>query len=1119
MGRPETSCLDGALVAAVSSSCTQGQPPGYPLAFSQESLWLIEQLAPGLPTYNLPEAWVLRGALDQEALQKSLDEVVGRHETLRTYIRDNDGKPEQVIADAASLPLKILALPSAQHSEAELQRTLQNEARKSFDLGCAPLARAVLFQRASEEHVLFLNLHHIISDAWSQVVLLRELAQSYARHVTGKGEPLPELPVQYADFALWQRDLVESEAGKQDLAYWRSKLKGSLEPLLLPTDYPRRALRSYNGASQFLNLPGELVQTLQRVSRQEGVTVFMTLLAAFKVLLHRYTQLDDIIVGSPMAGRDRTEVEGLIGMFVNTHALRTDLGGDPPFIELLHRVREVVLDTYAHQEIPAEVVMQGSQVESTTPGRAPFRVVFGWQGSIPERLAFAGLEASRMEVETQTAKFEWTVLVSECGGALQVRSEYSTDLFKPETMSRLMHQFKVLLESIVATPQCRISHLPLMRPEEREQLVRDWNQTQTHYESDLCIHQLFEAQARKTPSAIALEFQGRQMTYGELDARASQLAWRLIDAGAGPRARVALCLERSFELIVGLLGILKTGAAYVPVDRKYPRERIEYMLRDCEVTVVVADRAWASQQQLPAWIRKVIDPESDGESLGQLHAQDFPTTTDASDLAYIMYTSGSTGTPKGVLVPHRAVIRLVRNTNYIEFSEEQVFLQLAPLTFDASTFEIFGALLNGARLVLFPAHIPSLEELGRTIQEKQITTVWLTAGLFHQMIERQVESLQGLKYLLAGGDVLSPAHVAKAVRDLGKCRLINGYGPTENTTFTCCYTVPQVWPEDQAVPIGRPIANTKVFVLDRHQSPVPIGVPGELYAGGDGLAHGYVNQRELTSEKFLTNCGLGDVPLRLYRTGDLVRWLPDGILQFLGRNDTQVKIRGYRIEPGEVENALTLHPEIEAAVVIGRSHNSGERQLVAYIVARAGQTEVPADIREFLRGKLPQYMIPSWFVLLKEMPLTANGKIDRKALPEPVQTMAGADAELMLRPGTPTEEIVRGIWMEVLGLKQIGLRQDFFQLGGHSLLATQVISRLNKVRQIDLPVIAIFEAPTISQLATVVERAQCQPAMFAGSEIGRAIPARAAELLERLGELSEQELDELLEDPELKSVL
>ncbi|HZR16333.1 MAG TPA: condensation domain-containing protein, partial [Verrucomicrobiae bacterium] len=741
------------------------EPPAahgsYPLTFAQESLWFIEHLAPGTATYNLPEAWVLKGSLNGEALQRALDEIVCRHEVLRTAFRTADGKPAQFVLPSARIELAITDLSSRHQPATELRQLLQAEAEKPFDLGRAPLARGSLFHLGAEEHVLLLNLHHIISDAWSQALLIRELVEIYSALVAGRSFCLPTLPIQYADFALWQRELFASEAGLRHRAYWQELLSKLPGPTLLTGDFPRPARRSFRGSTQFYRIPAALTNELKELSRREGVTLFMTLLAAFKTLLHRYTGNERIVVGSPMACRERLELERLLGFFVHTQVLESDLSGDPPFRELLGRIRETVLQASAHQEVPCQLAWQSQLAQRSSAGEALFEVVFGFQSASPHNWTAEGITAEKMELDTRTAKFDWTVLATESPAGLELRSEFNTELFEASTMSLLMKRFQVLLESIVASPHTTLSRLPLQSEAEREQLLVAWNRTESPYERDLDIHRIFEARVTDAPEAVALSFEGETVSYAELNRRANQLGRRLQTLGVRPGARVGLCLERSCELIVAMLSIVKAGAAYVPLEPHEPRERLESMLRDSGASVVLTQSAYASSLSCTGLIVVCLDQiQSD---LASENAENLSSRCQPTHAAYVMYTSGSTGAPKGTLIPHRAIARLVRNTNYLDFSADQVFLQLAPISFDASTFEIWGALLNGARLVLFPAQIPTLEQLARTLRDRGVTVLWLTAGLFHQMVEHQLEALAGLKYLLAGGDVLSPAHVAKAV--------------------------------------------------------------------------------------------------------------------------------------------------------------------------------------------------------------------------------------------------------------------------------------------------------------------------------------------------------------------
>jgi len=1109
MGQPNPAELGPSLIAGLLQDA--GTTGVFPLSFAQESLWFLEQMAPGNPVYNIPEGWRLQGRLNVAALERNLTEIFRRHETLRTVFGENEGKPVQIIKAPQPFRLPLIDLQERGDKEAELQRFLAEEACRAFDFRRGPLARFHLLRMAAEEHVLLLNLHHIISDAWSLDVLLRELAELYGAEVTGGSSALCELPIQFADFAVWQRQALEENLPRE-LGYWEKQLQGLEPQLALPTDHSRPASQSYRGATQFFAWDKGLTEGLKELSRREGVTLFMTLLAGFQTLLQRYTRQDDIVVGSPTAGRDRVETEGLIGMLVNTLPLRTDLSGDPAFVELLKRVREVTLNAYAHKEMPLEKLVNALQPNRDLSYHPLFQVVFGLQTSSTEAWTLPGLTAKRIELDSGTAKFDWTLLLTETGEGLRGRFEYNTDLFDSGAVSRLVHQFELLLKGIIAAPGRRLSEFSLLDSAEREQLLAGWNQTVTAYERDQCVHEIFEAQAAKTPDSVALVFEKRQMTYGELERRANQLAEELQRRGAGPDVLVGLCVERSFEMIVGMLAILKAGGAYVPLDPMYPRERLAFMLEDARIGLLLTREKL--RESLPKSGAQILYVEAFAKEAGAATVPRAAARSTAANLAYVVYTSGSTGTPKGTMIPHRGLVRLVRNTNYVQFSAEDVFLQMASVTFDASTFEIWGALLNGAKLAIFPPHLPSFEELSRIIEREQVTTLWLTAGLFHQMVEHHIEKLSGVRKLLAGGEALSVPHVVKAARELSGCTLINGYGPTENTTFTCCHRVPAGWSGGRSVPIGRPISNTQVYVLDQRLEPTPVGVPGELYIGGDGLARGYLNRPELTAEKFVTNpFSPKEARSTLYRTGDLVRWLPGGDVEFLGRLDEQVKVRGFRVEPGEIQTVLEQHPLVRQAFLMARGDRSATKHLVAYLVLRENNGDSEADLREFLGQKLPAYMVPSHFVQLTELPLTPNGKVDRRALPEPgIRDSAGWKTEA---PRNATETALAGIWSELLGCKAVGIHDNFFHLGGHSLLATQLVSRITRVFQVELPVRSVFEAPTIAGLAeAVAEAVQNEPAP--APVIARRGSTRAETLLTRLEELSDAEVEELLSDPELQ---
>ncbi len=1077
-----------------------------PLSFAQQRLWFLDQLEPGKSTYNIPAAIRLTGSLNIVALEQSLNETVRRHETLRTTFTISKGLPVQVIVDpneeGADWLLQVVDLQEMPQVEqtAEVQRRTVEEAQQPFNLARGPLVRATLLRLGKEEHVLLLTMHHIVSDGWSVGVLVRELGQLYQAFADGQIALLPALPIQYADFAIWQRQWLQGEVLEAQLSYWKKQLGGTLPVLDLPSDRVRPPLQSFRGARHIVQFPAMLNQKLQRLGQRERVTLFMTMLAAFKVLLYRYTGQEDVIVGSPIANRNQVEIEGLIGFFVNMLVLRTDLSGNPTFRELLSRVREVALGAYTHSDFPFEKLVEELQSQRDLSRSPLFQVAFVLQNTPEEVIELPELKLSTLSAESGTAHFDLSLFLSKSSEGLRGVFEYNTDLFEKETIERLSKHYRTLLEGIVADPEQCLADLPLMTEVEQIQLAL-WNETETDYPQDQCLHQLIEAQVERTPAAIAVVCEGEQLTYQELNRRANQLARHLQKLGVGPDVLVGFCIERSLEMVIALVGILKAGGAYVQLDPTHPAERLAFLLDDIDTPVILLQTEFMEQiSQIETCRSEIVCLERDGNIIARESTHNLVHRTTSGDLAYVSYTSGSTGVPKGVRVVHRGVARLVKENNYAHLSAEDIFLQLAPVAFDASTLELWGSLLNGGRLVMFPARQLSLDELGAVVEQEQVSVLWLTAGVFHLMVEQQLPSLRGVRQLLAGGDTLSVPHVQKVLEGLAENSwLINGYGPTENTTFTTCYAMNKIGQVGTTVSIGRPIANTQVYVLDRWMQPVPVGITGELYVGGAGLARDYLNRPELTAERFVPNPFSSQAGARLYKTGDLVRYLANGNVEFLGRADFQVKIRGFRIEPGEIEAVLGEHPAVREAVVLDREYAPGDKRLVAYITPdqrKAFTVQQPlyassdaiahestsdwtnpeqlvSDVRRFLETKLPKYMEPAAFVILENLPLLPNGKVNRAALPAP-NGLRPKLGTAFVAPRTKLEQTIAAIWQETLRAEKVGRDDNFFELGGHSLLLVQVHTKLQKALERDLSILEMFKYPTISSLAGYISQGKKQ---------------------------------------------
>jgi amino acid adenylation domain-containing protein len=1226
------------------------RPIDLPLSFAQERLWFLNQWDQSSASYNVPMAFRVEGGqLHVQALERSLAKVVQRHEVLRTTFDTREGQPIQIIAPygAADLPQATIQIPvidlrgwPATERDQQVTQLARAEAQRPFDLAHGPLLRVRLLRTGAlgivpcadpvptdeQEYILLFTLHHIVTDGWSMGVLVREITALYQAELLSvpssgsrkdidsrrptrgkvyspnpnessgnaleaKPSPLPALPLQYADYAIWQREQLQAEILEGQLAYWRRQLSGAAL-LQLPTDHPRPPVQRYRGAHQSLLVSPELLQQLKSLSQREGVTLFMTLLATFDVLLMRYNGQSDIVVGTPIANRwpvgrgPAPSLQDLIGFFVNTVVLRTDLSGNPSFLQLLARVREVALQAYMHQDIPFEKLVEELQPERDLSRQPLFQVLFSFQtieasptigtnptiGASP-MATIPGLSFYPIQVESQTTKFDLSLMLSEEQAGLQTVVEYNTDLFDAATMIRLLRHWQMLLETIVHNPGQAIETLLLLTEAEREQLLVEWNATHGDYPRDVCVHQFFEQQVERTPDSLALVFEDELLTYAELNRQANLLASHLQGLGVGPEVLVGICMERSIEMVIGLLAVLKAAGAYVPLDPKLPQQRLTWTLEDAQVPVVLTQTHLHDRFSLPTVGSIYLESDISILLSPTLEARDNPPCPVQPDhLAYLIYTSGSTGQPKGVQIPHHALINfLLAMKRQLGIEASDTLLAVTSLSFDIAGLELFLPLVTGARVVIASREMAmDGAQLAHALREHGTTLMQATPSTWSILLQAGWQASSTMR-VLCGGEAFPP-DLARQLLNVGG-EVWNLYGPTETTIWSTAYPVgtrtgavgtelaPVRFPENGPLPIGRPIANTQIYLLDRNLEPVPIGVPGELYIGGEGLARGYNRRPELTAERFIPNpfvraapnasgtrhTGYSTSPSpgeRLYRTGDLARYLPDGTIEYLGRIDQQVKLRGYRIELGEIEATLRAYPGVQEAVVVLREEDETRKYLVAYVVAR-GVTGSPSDrkgrdgvnpsatqrhldvargssarrgvdeglapsrplrspghhaanrdpkfaptgltpftptapvLQRYLREQLPDYMVPTTIAFLESVPLTPNGKVDRKALSEsgdpPRQSLLWGGAlghnETLVAPHTPLQELLVTIWQEVLHLSQVGIHDNFFDLGGHSLLATQLMARVRAVLAVEMPLQMVFEEPTVARFATRVEQA------------------------------------------------
>ena len=1077
--------------------------PTTPLSFAQQRLWFLYQLEGPSPTYNIISALRLRGELDSTVLEAAINEIVRRHEALRTTFSVVDGEAVQSMAPTLTVPLtqvdlNHLRVPAKRQPAqmAELNRLMAQAAEQPFDLTQLPLLRVTLYLLGPDDHALLINIHHIIADGWSMSVFMQELDVLYCAFVAGQRSPLTRLPIQYADFAHWQRQWLAGDAFARQLAYWQQQLAGAPTQLNLPTDRPRPPVQTFRGNTITFEIDSNLTAALTRLSQEHGISLFMTVYAALSVLLFRYSGQEDIVIGSPIANRNYRETEALIGIFINTLALRTDLAGNPTFVELLQRVRQVTLDAYAHQDVPFEQVVSALQLERTLSHSPLFQVLFLLHNQAFEQTKLADLQVTPRQVKNETAKFDLSIMMGETtvdsqdsatGKRLWGDLEYNTDLFDETTIQRLIGHFQTLLRAVVSHPEANIQSLPILTEAERHQLLIEWNDTHVPYPQDQLIHQIIEAQAARTPNAIAVSFDTSSdtatlssnhfvsLSYRELNERANQLGHYLQKLGVGPETLVGICVERSLEMVVGLLGILKAGGAYVPLDPTYPPERLAFMIADAQTPMLLTQAKFKATllEHLGFDTAKtpILCLDTEWDLFADANLSNPSNQVKAEHLAYMIYTSGSTGKPKGAMNTHANILnRLLWMQDTYQLTRHDHILQKTPFSFDVSVWEFFWPLMFGSRLVVArPEGHKNPNYLVEIINQTEISTLHFVPSMLQLFVEAEgIEHCRSIKNVICSGEALPMALVNRFFARLPSVALHNLYGPTEaaiDVSFLPCRLQDARREWLQHTPIGRPVANTQLYILDSQLQPVPIGVAGELHIGGVQVGRGYHNRPTLTKEKFIANpFGVG----RLYKTGDLSRFLPDGNIEFLGRLDHQVKIRGFRIELGEIETALLDNPAVQEAVVVVRDEQSGHPRLFAYVVFQDQAADVQTSIitlRDQLQETLPAYMIPAGFVALDTLPLSPNGKVDRKALPAPQGT--GLQKQYVA-PTTATEMMLAAIWRDVLTAERVGIGDNFFELGGDSILAVRAVMAMN---QAGLPATSkrLFQYQTIADLAAMLD--------------------------------------------------
>ena len=1060
-----------------------------PLSFGQEQLWFLSQIQDNT-TYNLPLALQISGSLNISVLEQVITEIVRRHEILRTNFQQIEGKNLQVIRPEINISLQVINLDqiTAKQQLKNVERLINQETDKIFNLSEDDLFQSTLYQLNQNSYILLLNMHHIISDGWSIGILLQELSTLYGAYLAGNKSPLPDLQIQYADYAIWQKEKFTSEIREKQLNYWKQQL-ADIPPLLeLPTDKPRPPIQSFRGGIWEFSINSNLSQKIRTLTQQSDATLFMTMLAAFVILLYRCSGQDDILIGSPMAGRNRQEIQSLIGYFVNTVVLRTKLTGNPNFREILNQVRQVATDAHNYQDIPYNQVVEALNPQRNLSYNPVFQILFDLQHSLTDKLQLPGLTLQPFLGEHSISKFDLSLIIEDRGTELIGAWEYSSDLFTQETISRITENFQTLLNGIVNNPETPINQLPIISAFEQQQILEKWNNTQQDYPESFCIHELFTQQVIKTPDAIAVKFGNQQLTYTQLNQKANQLANYLQNCGVTSEVLVGLYLERSLDILIAILAILKAGGAYLPLDPKYPQTRLTDILNDSQVSIILTQEKLLTSLSSPLprgetpltpYQGKIILLDTDLTIISQQNIETPISAIKPDNLAYVIYTSGSTGKPKGVMITHQNIVNHATSIiDKYQINSHDRILQFTTFIFDVAAEEIFPAWLSGATLIICPQEmVTNLIEFSQFLAQESLTVVNLPTPYWQEWvleIDRKVSQIpDSLRLVITGSDQVLPEKLAlwqKLVTEKRQnIQWINAYGLTETTITSTVYQLPVNYQLNttHSVPIGRPIANTEIYILDQNLQPVPIGIPGELHIGGAGLARGYLNRKQLTNEKFISNPISSSKSSRLYKTGDLARYLPDGNIEFLGRIDYQVKIRGFRIELGEIEAVLAQHPLVKSSAVIVREIQPGNKQLVAYVVTE-DHSNIQQDLRSFLKQNLPDYMLPAFFVRLAELPLTPTGKINRRAL-SALMLELNHEIDYIL-PRNPLEQKLAEIWCQVLGLEKVSVEENFFNLGGHSLATIQIISRIRETLKIDLPLQYLFTEPTIAGLTKIINQ-------------------------------------------------